>query len=323
MKVLVCGGAGYIGSHMVQLLMERGHIPITFDNLSTGHSDAVGHTTLVVGDVLDDNALDGVFSEHGPFDLVMHFCAKSLVVESVQKPHLYYENNVIGTLRLLDAMRRHNHSRIVFSSTAATYGIPQSELIDEQHQCVPINPYGNTKLVIEGVLQDYHAAYNIRSLSFRYFNACGAHPTAGIGERHDPETHLIPNVLKSLLDGGQKLKVFGGDYKTPDGSCVRDYVHVGDLCGAHLAAATYLDANDGAFVMNLGNGDGFSVLEIIKAVERVTGRTVAYDMEGRRPGDPPTLVANAALATESLNWTPKFDTIESIIETAWQFHQNT
>lgn len=321
MQVLVCGGAGYIGSHMVQLLVERGHTPVTFDNLSTGHADSVGDTTLIVGDVLDGEKLDRAFLDHGPFDLVMHFCAKSLVGESVEKPHLYYENNVTGTLNLLDAMRRHGHTRLVFSSTAATYGVPHSDVIDEQHECTPINPYGKTKLVIERALQDYHTAYQIRSLSFRYFNACGAHPTAGIGERHDPETHLIPNILKSLVDGGKKLKVFGDDYETPDGSCVRDYVHVNDLAEAHLAAATYLDENDGAFVMNLGNGNGFSVFEIIKAVERVTGRSVVYEVEGRRPGDPPTLVANAARATKALNWTPVFNSIESIIETAWRFHK--
>ncbi len=321
MKVLVCGGAGYIGSHMVQLLVEKGHEPVIVDNLSTGFADSVGSARLLVGDVLDKRFLDGVFSDHGPFDLIMHFCAKSLVGESVEKPQLYYENNVTGTLQLLDTMRRFEHKRLVFSSSAATYGVPNSELIDEKHDCVPISPYGKTKLIVEKALVDYHAAYGISSMSFRYFNACGAHPSAGIGERHDPETHLIPNILKSLLDGGKPMKVFGDDYETPDGSCVRDYIHVCDLAEAHLAAATYLEHHDGAAVMNLGIGEGFSVFDITHAVERVTGRTVKFNVEERRPGDPPTLVADSTLARRSLNWDPGYANIDSIIETAWRFHQ--
>jgi len=321
MKVLVCGGAGYIGSHMVQLLLDEGHEPVTLDNLSTGHADAVGSSMLLVGDILDNEFLDDVFSGHGPFDLVMHFCAKSLVGESVLKPHLYYANNVTGTLHLLDAMRRFNHQRLVFSSTASTYGVPKTNVIDESHPCEPINPYGKTKLVIEQALKDYHAAYGIRSLSFRYFNACGAHPKAHIGERHDPETHLIPNVLRSLLDGNRPLKVFGNDYPTPDGSCIRDYIHVCDLANAHLAAARWLDENDTAGIMNLGNGDGFSVFDVIRAVERVTGQSVAFDIEEKRAGDPPQLVADATLARKELNWAPRFVSMESIIESAWRFHK--
>lgn len=320
MKVLVCGGAGYIGSHMVQLLLEEEHEPITLDNLSTGHADAVGGSPLLVGDILDRDFLDGVFSDHGPFDLVMHFCARSLVGESVLNPQLYYENNVTGTLQLLDAMRRFNHKRLVFSSTAATYGVPKTEVIDESHPCSPINPYGKTKLAIEQALEDYHEAYGLRSVSFRYFNACGAHPEAGIGERHHPETHLIPNILKSLLDGGKPLKVFGNDYPTHDGSCIRDYVHVCDLATAHLAAARWLDDNDSAGIMNLGNGDGFSVFEVIRAVERVTGRSVAFDLEARRAGDPPKLIADATLAKRELNWQLHYSSLDSIIESAWRFH---
>jgi len=276
-KVLVCGGAGYIGSHMVQLLAENGHTTVTFDNLSTGHRDAVRHGELVVGDVLDPAALDRLFRNHGPFDLVMHFCARSLVGESVAEPALYYRNNVVGTLNLLDAMRTHAHDRLVFSSTAATYGVPIAERIDESHACTPINPYGRSKLIVEQALQDYARAYALRSVSFRYFNACGAHPRAGIGERHDPETHLVPNILLSLVNSGKRLQVFGNDYETRDGSCVRDYVHVSDICAAHLSAARYMDEHAGATVMNLGNGDGFSVFEVIKAVERVTGRPVSYE----------------------------------------------
>lgn len=322
MKILVCGGAGYIGSHMVQLLVERGHTPVTLDNLSTGYADSIGDTELIIGDVLDTKLLDHVFTQHGPFDLVMHFCARSLVGESLEKPGLYYKNNVTGTLNLLDAMQRHGHKRLVFSSTAATYGVPGTDLIEEGHICKPINPYGKTKLAVEQALADYHAAYGIRSLSFRYFNACGAHPTAAIGERHDPETHLIPNILKSLLEGERRLKVFGDDYETPDGSCIRDYVHVCDICEAHLEAAAYLEDHDGAWVMNLGNGDGFSVFEIIQAVERVTKCPVEYDIDDKRPGDPPRLVADASRAREMLNWNPSFNSIDSIIESAWQFHKS-
>jgi len=321
MKVLVCGGAGYIGSHMVQLLLDEGHEPVTLDNLSTGHADAVGSSTLLVGDILESEFLDDVFSDRGPFDLVMHFCAKSLVGESVLKPHLYYVNNVTGTLNLLETMRRFNHRRLVFSSSAATYGVPETGVIDESHPCAPINPYGKTKLIIEQTLKDYHTAYGLRSLSFRYFNACGAHPTAHIGERHNPETHLIPNVLKSLLDRNRPLKVFGDDYPTPDGSCIRDYIHVCDLADAHLAAVRWLDENDAAGVMNLGNGDGFSVLDVIRAVERVTGQSVAFDVAEKRAGDPPQLVADATLARRELNWAPRFVSMDQIIESAWRFHK--
>ena len=320
MRVLVCGGAGYIGSHMVQLLAEHGHSTVTFDNLSTGHRDAVLHGELVVGDVLDPAVLEGLFRDEGPFDLVMHFCAKSLVGESVEHPALYYRNNVVGTLNLLDAMRKHGHDRLVFSSTAATYGVPTTDLIDESHACAPINPYGRSKLMVEQALRDHADAYGLRSVSFRYFNAAGAHPVAPIGERHEPETHLIPNILLSLLDGGRALKVFGDDYDTPDGSCIRDYVHVGDLCSAHLAAASYLDDHEGAAVMNLGNGKGFSVFEVIDAVKHVTGRKLEFEVAARRPGDPPVLVADASLARRALDWSPRYITMEDIIDTAWKFH---
>ena len=323
MRVLVCGGAGYIGSHMVQLLLEQGHQAVTLDNLSTGHADAVVGGPLLLGDILSEEFLDEVFEGHGPFDMVMHFCAKSLVGESVLKPQLYYENNVVGTLNLLEAMRRHEHQRLVFSSTAATYGMPKSDPIDESHPCKPINPYGNTKLAVERALQDYHAAYGIRSLSFRYFNACGAHPKSHIGERHDPETHLIPNIINSLLEAGKPLRVFGDDYPTEDGSCIRDYIHVCDLATAHLAATSWLEENDKAGVMNLGNGDGFSVFEIIRSAERVTGRNVNFEVAERRAGDPPQLVADSSLARAELNWVPNFRSMDSIIDSAWRFHRQS
>ena len=320
MKVLICGGAGYIGSHMVQLLAEHGHSVVTYDNLSTGHRDAVLHGELVVGDVLDPQAIDALFRDKGPFDLVMHFCAKSLVGESVEKPALYYRNNVTGTLSLLDAMREHGHDRLVFSSTAATYGVPTTELIDEGHACAPINPYGKSKLMVEQALQDYASAYGLRSVSFRYFNACGAHPTAPIGERREPETHLIPNILLSLLDGGRSLRVFGDDYETGDGSCIRDYIHVCDLCDAHLAAAAYMDDHEGSTIMNLGNGNGFSVFEVIESVRRVTGKNVEFEVAERRAGDPPMLVADAGLARQALGWSPRYADLDAIVESAWKFH---
>jgi UDP-glucose 4-epimerase len=226
----------------------------------------------------------------------------------------------VGTLNLLDAMRKHGHDRLVFSSTAATYGVPTTNLIDESHACAPINPYGRSKLMVEQALRDHADAYGLRSVSFRYFNACGAHPIAPIGERHEPETHLIPNILLSLLDGGRALRVFGDDYDTPDGSCVRDYVHVGDLCNAHLAAANYLGDHEGAAIMNLGNGNGFSVFKVIDAVKRVTGRNVEFEVVARRPGDPPVLVADSSRARCALGWSPRYATMDEIIQTAWNFH---
>lgn len=321
MRVLVCGGAGYIGSHMVEMLAGRGHEPIVFDDLSTGHADAVIRGTLVVGNVLDELALDRLFEGHGPFDLVMHFCARSLVAESVNDPALYWRNNVMGTLTLLDVMRRTGHDRIVFSSTAATYGMPRVDLIDEQQPCVPINPYGRTKRAVEQALSDYATAFGLRSVSLRYFNVAGAHPRGILGERHEPETHLIPRVLRSIGAGGQKVKVFGADYATRDGSCIRDYIHVWDLCEAHLLAGDYLDRYAGAHVFNLGNGQGFSVFEIIEAARVVTRHDIEYEIARPREGDPPALVANARRAIESLGWQPAYTGIEAIIESAWNFHR--
>lgn len=320
MKVLVCGGAGYIGSHMVKHLADHGHKVVTYDNLSSGHKDAVLAGPLVISDLLDEEKLDQTFKTHGPFDLVMHFGAKSVIPESVEQPVLYFENNVTGTKNLLEAMRRHGTNKIVFSSTAAVYGIPVSTNIDESHPCKPINPYGESKLLAERMLEQYHRDYGIRSVSFRYFNAAGAHPDAVLGERHDPETHLIPNILFSLLGKGTQLKVFGDDYDTPDGSCVRDYIHICDICDAHLAAATYLDLHDGSHIMNLGNEKGFSVFQIIESARRVTNKVVEFTVEDRRPGDSATLVASATLAIEEINWKPAFPDIEEIIESAWRFY---
>lgn len=323
MKVLVLGGAGYIGSHCCKMLATQGNEVVVFDNLSTGHLQAVQWGQLIQGDILDPTALLVAFESHGPFDLVMHFCAKSLVGESVSDPASYYRNNVVGTLNLLDVMRQTNHHKLIFSSTAAVFGMPSDAVITEESSRQPVNPYGQSKKIIEDILQDYANAYGLNSVSLRYFNAAGADPAGQIGERHEPETHLIPNVLKSVLDGqNQKLKVFGKDYPTPDGTCVRDYIHVNDLATAHIAAGTLLQHQTGAFTFNLGNGSGFSVLEIIDAASKVVGQNIQYAVETPRKGDPATLVADASQAKKVLGWQPTYTEIEAIIETAWHWHQN-
>ncbi len=316
---LVCGGAGYIGSHMVKCLLDKGCRVVVLDNLSTGHAAAVGVAKLVQGDILDREILDRVLGSER-FDAVMHFCALSLVGESVRNPLDYYRNNVSGTLSLLEAMRRHDVERLVFSSTAAIFGEPVQDWIDEAHPKRPINPYGRSKLMVEEMLADAAHAYGLRSVALRYFNAAGASRDGSIGESHDPETHLIPNVLRSIRDGDGALKVFGDDYPTPDGTCVRDYVHVEDLTQAHLAALDWMEKNEGAHAFNLGNGRGFSVLEVIQAAARVTGKLVAYEVCDRRPGDPVTLVASSERARTQLGWVPEYTDIEAIIETAWRWH---
>lgn len=323
MKVLVLGGAGYIGSHVCKRLFQQGHEVVVFDNLSTGHAEAVKWGPLVIGDILNQAQCEQVFTQYGPFDLVMHFCAKSLVGESVQQPALYYRNNVLGTINLLDAMVKTGHNKLVFSSTAAVFGVPSVDKIDESQPRKPINPYGQSKKMVEDILQDYHHAYGLKSVCLRYFNACGADPEAEIGERHDPETHLIPNILKSInaIDHNG-LKVFGDNYPTPDGTCVRDYIHINDLATAHISAGNYLDKNDGAYAFNLGNGNGFSVLEVIQAAVRVVGVDIPYDIEPPRAGDPAILVADASLANKELGWQPQYNKIEDIILTAWRWHQN-
>ncbi|TVQ38452.1 MAG: UDP-glucose 4-epimerase GalE [Wenzhouxiangella sp.] len=318
-SILVCGGAGYIGSHMVRSLGERGFAVTVLDNLSTGHAEAVDEAELVQCDLLDAPGLDRVFAERR-FDAVMHFCALSLVGESVREPLAYYRNNVTGTLNLLAAMQRHAVDRLVFSSTAAIFGEPEQALIDESHPARPINPYGRSKWMVEQMLADAAAAHGLRSVSLRYFNAAGASPSGTIGESHDPETHLIPNVLKSVLAGGASLQVFGNDYPTPDGTCVRDYIHVDDLAAAHLAALAWMDDHEGAAAFNLGNGQGFSVLEVIAAARQVTGQQISYSVAERRPGDPAVLVASAEKARRELGWSPRYGDIEAIIETAWRWH---
>jgi len=321
MKILVCGGAGYIGSHMVRHLVAHGHDVVVFDNLSTGHRWAVGSTPLVEGDLLDLASLRGVFSGRR-FDAVMHFCALSLVGVSVGEPYLYYRNNVTGTLNLLQVMRDVGVDRLVFSSTAAVFGNPITDLIDETHPTVPINPYGASKLMVERVLSDAARAYGLRSVGLRYFNAAGADPSGELGESHDPETHLIPNVLRAALGLGDGLKVFGSDYDTRDGTCVRDYIHVNDLASAHMKALGFMADHDGAHVFNLGNGRGFTVLEVIDAARHVTGSDIKFEFLPRRAGDPPVLVASSVKARKLLGWTPAFTDIRELVGTAWKWHQH-
>lgn len=319
-KFLILGGAGYIGSHMVNYLLKAQHDVTVFDNLSTGHRDAVLCEKFVEVDILDKAALLQAFQEYGQFDCVIHFCAKSLVGESKVDPKIYYLNNVTGTLNLLDVMLETGHDKLIFSSTAATFGNPLSEVIDEQHPTDPINPYGQSKLMVEKILADYHAAYGFNSVCLRYFNAAGADPSGIIGERHEPETHLIPNILLGAMGvPGKELKVFGNDYDTPDGSCIRDYIHVNDLADAHFKAFELLGRESGNFRFNLGSGSGFSVFEVLKAAEAVVGSDIEFEQCDRRPGDPAKLIANAQQANDILGWQPQFTDLQEIIQTAWDF----
>jgi UDP-glucose 4-epimerase len=318
-RVLVCGGAGYIGAHMAKALAHAGHEITVFDNLSTGHRAAVRWGELIEGDLLHRESLAALFRAHS-FDAVMHFCALSQVAESVREPYACYRNNVSGTLNLLEAMRNADVRRLVFSSSAAVYGVPAVDKLDELQPTVPINPYGASKLMVETMLQDAASAYGLRSVALRYFNAAGADLQGEIGESHTPETHLIPNVLQLALGKGEALKVFGDDYATHDGTCVRDYVHVNDLAAAHLLAMQYLDSHEGAHQFNLGSGSGHTVMEVIQAARDVTGRSIPVTFAPRRPGDPPMLVADSRRAVEILGWKPSFSSIASIIESAWRWH---
>jgi len=321
MRVLVAGGAGYIGSHMVRALLAAGHQPVVFDNLTTGHREAVPpEVSLVEGDLLDPAALHGCFARHRP-DAVMHFSARSLVGESVVEPALYYVNNVVGTLNLLQEMRAASVRLFVFSSTAAVFGEPQAVPIADDALANPINPYGTSKWMVERILADWDRAYGVRHVTLRYFNAAGATPDGKIGEDHRPESHLIPLVLKTALGQRPSVAVFGTDYPTPDGTCVRDYIHVDDLCSAHLLALDYLAAGGESRAYNLGNGQGFSVRAVIESARRVTGATIPVEDVDRRPGDPAVLVADSARIRSDLGWSPAWPGLESIVAHAWQWHR--
>ena len=326
-SVLVCGGAGYIGSHMLRSLLAAGFKPVVFDSLIKGHMQAVpAEAPLIKGDLLDSQALRRVFSEYN-FEAVLHFAARIEVGESVRDPGLYYQNNVAGSLNLLMIMQEFQVRKLVFSSTAAVYGNPVQERISEDHPLDPINPYGRSKRMVEDMIMDFSTACGLNAVCLRYFNAAGADPNGGIGEAHDPESHLIPNILKAAASQDSpsgdvkpfELCVFGDDYPTPDGTCVRDYIHVCDLCDAHLLALNYLDEFKGKTAFNLGSGNGYSIMQVIEAAERVSGCKIPYKIGPRRDGDAAILVADSSRAREVLGWNPRFDDLDVIVKTAWNW----
>ncbi len=327
MKVLLVGGAGYIGSHMAKLLVNTGHYVCTFDNLSTGFRRLVRYGEFVMGDTADHEQLGSVFSNQGPFDAVMHFAGSIEVGESVKDPAKYYRNNVGNTLNLLDAMLAHGVRRFVFSSSAAIFGNPLYTPIDEAHAQAPINPYGQSKLMIERILADYARAYRLNSIALRYFNACGADPDGEMGECHDPESHLIPLILRAAAGRRDAITVYGRDYATRDGTCIRDYIHVADLCRAHLLALEKSETGPGNgqfLAYNLGNGSGFTVQEVIEASQRVVAKDgcAIKVLDGpRREGDPPVLIANAQKAQTELGWVPARSDLRIIISDAWSWEQ--
>jgi UDP-glucose 4-epimerase len=318
--VLVVGGAGYIGSHMVKRLQRAGYVPIVLDNLSQGRRSAVGSAQLIVGELGDSSVLDVIF-QAWPIAAVMHFASFIQVGESVERPAIYYENNVSNTVALLQAMVRHQVSRFIFSSTAAIFGNPEYVPIDEQHPMSPINPYGRSKLMVEEILQDFENAYALRSCCLRYFNAAGADPEGELGECHEPETHLIPLVLQAASGRRPSITVFGRDYDTGDGTCIRDYIHVNDLADAHLLALEALLSGADSMRFNLGNGAGYSINEVIDAARRVTGCEIVVRDGPRRAGDPTRLVADSTSAREKLGWTPQLAELDTIIAHAWAWEQ--
>lgn len=320
MNILVVGGAGYVGSHAARILQRAGHEIWVYDSLEVGHRAAVPAGRLIEGDLADRSLLERTLAERR-IDAVMHFAAFALVGESVAEPAKYYRNNVVLTLGLLDAMRTVGVSRIVFSSTTATYGVPTRIPIVEDEPQRPINPYGFTKLVIEHAMADYAHAYGLGYAALRYFNAAGASPDGDLGEDHQPESHLIPLVLQVALGQREQITIFGDDYPTRDGTCIRDYVHVDDLGAAHLLALERLQPGQG-LEMNLGTGRGYSVREVIEACRQVTGHPIPATIGARRPGDPPELVADASRAGQLLGWRPQYAEIEQIVETAWRWHRD-
>ena len=320
MNILIVGGAGYIGSHMVKMLSQSGHKVITLDNLSNGYRDAVMFGDFIEGDIADAKLLNKLFSENN-FDGVMHFASYIQVGESVTNPSMYYKNNVSNTQVLLDSMVKHGVNNFIFSSTAAIFGEPEYTPIDENHVKLPINPYGHSKLIVEQILSDYDFAYNLKSISLRYFNAAGADPENELGERHSPETHLIPLVLQAASGRRDSITIFGENYDTPDGTCIRDYIHVNDLCSAHLLALEHLVKGGDSKHYNLGNSQGYSIKEIIDYAKSVTGQEFKVVIGKYRSGDPARLVADSKLIQSELGWKPEFSDIKIILRHAWAWEQ--
>ena len=318
MQLLVTGGAGYVGGHAVRALLDAGHEVVVFDNLVYGHAETVP-CELVVGELADRAALDRALGGRR-LDAVLHFAAYAYVGESVTEPAKYWRNNVAAGIELLDAMRANGVNRIVFSSTCATYGYPDRVPVTEDEPKKPESPYGESKLTFERVLASYARAYDLRSVSLRYFNAAGARPDGTLGEDHEPETHLIPLVLQVAAGRAPSIKVFGTDYPTPDGTCIRDYIHVDDLASAHILALDAMDEPGACKAFNLGTGRGYSVREIVEACRRVTGREIPVEEVERRPGDPAALYADNSLIRRELGWSPRYDDAESIVTTAWRWH---
>lgn len=316
--ILVTGGAGYIGAHACKALAKAGYLPIAYDNLVYGHEQFVKWGPFEQGDINNKTRLDEVIQKYKP-TAVMHFAAFAYVGESVEDPGKYYRNNAAGSLTLLEVMRNHEIKKIIFSSTCATYGIPMHIPISEDHQQKPINPYGNSKLMAEQFLKDFDVAHGVKSIALRYFNAAGADPDGEVGEDHTPETHLIPLVLDVANGNRSHVTIYGDDYATPDGTCVRDYIHVSDLADAHVLALKALEQGAGSSRYNLGNGQGYSVKEVITASEKVTGRSITTVIGDRRPGDPDRLVGDASRAKKILGWEPRYGDVETIIKHAWKY----
>lgn len=320
MSILVTGGAGYIGSHVVKDLIENDYDVITIDNLKKGHNEAILGGKLLVGDIKDIELLREVFS-FNEIEAVVHLAADSLVGESMNNPGKYYHNNLDNGIKLLDVMLEHGVKNIVFSSTAAVYGEPKEIPIKEEHTINPGNPYGESKYFFEKVMERYNKLFNLNYVSLRYFNAAGADPSGKIGEDHNPETHLIPLVLDTALGKRDKLYIFGDDYETRDGTCVRDYIHVNDLATAHTLSLKALINGEKSSIYNLGNGEGYTVKEVLETAREVTGKRIPAEDSERRPGDPAVLIASSDKIKEELNWSPQYPDLETIIKTAWQWHQ--
>ncbi|HIJ55597.1 MAG TPA: UDP-glucose 4-epimerase GalE [Deltaproteobacteria bacterium] len=319
-KILVVGGAGYIGSHMCKRLSKRGYLPIVLDNLSRGHEKAVKWGPFIEGSISDRNILKRVFSEHR-IDAVMHYAAYCYVGESVTDPSIYYQNNLADTICLLSVMVEAEVKNFVFSSSCAVYGEPEEIPITENHPRNPVNPYGRTKYMVEQVLNDFRTAYGVESVSLRYFNAAGADPEGELGEDHNPETHLIPLTIQAAMGQRGEIRIFGDDYPTPDGTCIRDFIHVDDLAESHLRALERLLNGKGSGTYNLGNGVGYSVREVIDITRRITGKPIKNRVVNRRAGDPAALVGSSDKAKNELGWEPRFPDLVSIVETAWNWHQ--